>query len=58
MHSGNLFSNTSSHQEREECFDTLLATPGVRIERIVSNGQASPPEFWYDQEDVEWVALL
>lgn len=31
---------------------------GARIERIVSPGQASPPGFWYDQEQVEWVVLL
>ena len=36
----------------------LLARPGLRIERIVSTGQASPPGFWYDQEHDEWVILL
>jgi cupin 2 domain-containing protein len=30
----------------------------VRIERIVSTGQASPPGFWYDQADDEFVVLL
>ena len=30
----------------------------VRIERIVSTGQASPPGFWYDQDWGEWVVLL
>ena len=30
----------------------------IRIERIVSTGQASPPGFWYDQEQDEWVVLL
>jgi len=29
-----------------ECVDTLLARPGLRLERIVSYGQASPPGFW------------
>ncbi len=42
----------------EERFDTLLATPGVRIERIVSTGQASPEGFWYDQNRDEFVLLL
>jgi cupin 2 domain-containing protein len=41
-----------------EAVDTLLARPGLRIERIVSFGQASPPGFWYDQEEAEWVLLL
>jgi cupin 2 domain-containing protein len=37
---------------------TLLAAGSVRIERIVSHGQASPPGFWYDQEEGEWVLVL
>jgi cupin 2 domain-containing protein len=41
-----------------EVAQTLLAAPGLRIERIVSHGQASPPHFWYDQEEAEWVLLL
>lgn len=28
------------------------------MERIVSTGQASPPGFWYDQAEGEWVVLL
>lgn len=41
-----------------ERVDTLLKRPGVRLERIVSTGQASPPGFWYDQAEDEWVILL
>jgi cupin 2 domain-containing protein len=41
-----------------EVFTELLSRPGCRIERIVSRGQASPPGFWYDQDDGEWVLLL
>jgi cupin 2 domain-containing protein len=37
---------------------TILAAPALRIERIVSLGQASPPGFWYDQPESEWVLLL
>ena len=45
--------------EKGERFDTLLAGEGPwRLERIVSSGQASPPSFWYDQEEDEWVTLL
>ena len=29
-----------------------------RIERIVSRGHVSPPGFWYDQDEDEWVWLL
>lgn len=42
----------------EEVFETLLAAPEARIERIVSRGQASPPGFWYDQPHTEFVLLL
>ena len=41
-----------------EVVDGLLTRPGIRIERIVSLGQASPPGFWYDQDEGEWVLLL
>ncbi len=41
-----------------EAVETLLARPGLRIERIVSMGQASPPGFWYDQDEGEWILLL
>jgi len=44
--------------EAGEHVDTLLTRPGLRIERIVSRGQASPPGFWYDQPEAEWVLLL
>jgi cupin 2 domain-containing protein len=37
---------------------TLLTRPGLRVERTVSLGQASPRGFWYDQEEGEWVLLL
>jgi len=42
----------------EELFETLLPDRGVLIERIISTGQVSPPDFWYDQERDEWVVVL
>ncbi|MDX8411057.1 MAG: cupin domain-containing protein [Mariprofundaceae bacterium] len=42
----------------EEMAQTLLDHKNVRIERIVSHGQASPDGFWYDQDEYEWVLLL
>ncbi|MBT9515718.1 MAG: cupin [Methyloversatilis discipulorum] len=56
--SANLFDNLPPAPQPEELFETLCARPGVRIERIVSTGQCSPPGFWYDQPGDEWVALL
>ncbi|MGB8900547.1 MAG: cupin domain-containing protein [Methylocella sp.] len=43
---------------REEHVTSLLEASHVRIERIVSLGQASPPGFWYDQPWAEWVGVL
>lgn len=41
-----------------EVFTTLLARPGLRIERIVSQGQVTPDDAPYDQAQDEWVLLL
>jgi cupin 2 domain-containing protein len=41
-----------------ELFSDLLLRPGVRIERIVSTGQATPVDAPYDQDHDEWVVLL
>jgi len=43
---------------KDEFVDTLLQTPDLRIERIVSQGHCSPEGFWYDQDENEWVILL
>ena len=42
----------------EEFVTEVLKHENVRIERIVSFGQASPQGFWYDQAEHEWVLLL
>ncbi|MCB1155697.1 cupin, partial [bacterium] len=57
VRSGNLLADIPA-TSRDERFDTLLARPGVRIERIVSTGQASPEGFWYDQAETEWVCVI
>jgi cupin 2 domain-containing protein len=41
-----------------EIFTELLRRPGVRVERIVSHGQITPPDAPYDQPHDEWVLLL
>ncbi len=57
LHSGNLFAEVPARLGKEEIL-LLAELPGARIERIVSTGQASPPGFWYDQDQTEWVVLL
>jgi cupin 2 domain-containing protein len=54
---GNLFRIPAPGAEGER-FDTLFEHEGTTIERIVSTGQASAPDFWYDSPRAEWVVLL
>lgn len=42
----------------QEHFLTLCENRTVTIERIVSRSHSSPPGFWYDQNDDEWVIVL
>lgn len=42
----------------QEQFELLLQTPTVTLERIISTGQITPPNQWYDQARAEWVVLL
>lgn len=41
-----------------ELVEVLAESSNVRIERIVSDGQRSPEDFWYDQEQSEWVLVM
>jgi cupin 2 domain-containing protein len=43
---------------KEEIFTNLLVKKNVRIERIISKGHSSAENFWYDQEQKEWVLVL
>lgn len=42
----------------QEVFECLVDRGNLRIERIVSQGQATPQGEWYDQEEHEWVLVL
>ena len=53
----NLFEGCAPAADEEQV-DILLENRDVRIERIVSTGQVSPPGFWYDQDEDEWVTVL
>src|SRR5215469_4297222 len=54
---GNLLAALPGSLEAEQ-ITTLVANENLRIERIVSTGQASPEGLWYDQEWTEWVLLV
>jgi len=53
----NIFADFPSHLP-DELVTSLLEATNIRIERVVSNGHASPPGFWYDQEQHEWVVVM
>jgi cupin 2 domain-containing protein len=53
----NLFKNLP-HMCSIEIFDTIIENCSLRIERIISEGHATPAGQWYDQTWDEWVVLL
>ena len=42
----------------DELTEVLSEKAGIRIERIVSRGHSSPDDFWYDQNETEWILLV
>lgn len=55
---GSLRQDLPTRLRAEEMFDALVERPGMRIERIVSTGQATPEGEWYDQASDEFVLLV
>lgn len=53
----NIFDSLPQHLPKE-VVQTLIQAADVRIERIISHGHASSPDFWYDQGQAEWVIVL
>jgi cupin 2 domain-containing protein len=53
----NIFKNIPEGLD-EEFFESLLENDQFKIERIVSRGHSSEKDFWYDQEQNEWVLLV
>lgn len=53
----NLFANLPELSGSEHLL-SLFENPPVKIERIVSQSYSSPPGFWYDQDEDEWVIVV
>ncbi len=53
----NIFDDLRQHLPKE-LVQILVRAADVSIERIISNGHASPADFWYDQAQHEWVIVL
>ena len=57
VNSGNLLASAPPPLGAEVA-TTLFQSGAATIARIVSNDHASPPGFWYDQHETEWVAVI
>jgi cupin 2 domain-containing protein len=57
LQAGNLYRDVPQRAE-QELFSEIATALAVRIERIVSAGQATPEGEWYDQDTDEWVLVL
>lgn len=53
----NIFENISPKLSTE-LFEEILKTKEFKLERIVSEGHASPVNFWLDQKYSEFVLIL
>ena len=53
----NLFENIPQNIP-DEIFETIIESESIKIEKIISKGQTSPENFWYDQDKNEWVVVL
>jgi cupin 2 domain-containing protein len=54
---GNLFANLPTDLSTE-AFSDIVNAENVRVERIVSFGHHSEADFWYDQDEHEWVLIV
>lgn len=58
IQTGSLKRDLPSRPLADEVADILVERAPVRIERIVSTGQATPDGEWYDQDTTEWVLVV
>eukprot|EP01041_Mallomonas_annulata_P006146 gene6146-12451_t len=58
--SGNIFSDVQPGLllTEENISPILTSSSGLRIFRIISTGQTTSRDDWYDQDDNEWVLLI
>ena len=57
MKTNNIFKNIPNKLQ-EELFEDIISNDGIKIQRIVSQGDTTPEGEWYDQESDEWVIVL
>ncbi len=54
----NIFDNLPDKPLAGEVIETLFENERIQLERIVTAGQTTPKDEWYDQGQDEWVLLL
>jgi cupin 2 domain-containing protein len=55
----NLFNTENiDFSKNEEITEILVSSKNIRIERIISTGQVTASDFWYDQLETEFVTVL
>ena len=57
MEKYNIFEQIIVDKNEEKIFE-IFRNETIKIEKIVSNGQKSPENFWYEQEKSEFVLVL
>lgn len=45
-------------KSNEEIFQTVVSNENIKIERIISYGQRTPENYWYDQDEDEFVMII
>jgi cupin 2 domain-containing protein len=58
IRAGSIKGGLPSRPLQDEVADILVERRGLRIERIVSTGQATPDGQWYDQKTDEFVLVV
>jgi cupin 2 domain-containing protein len=58
VRAGSLRGDLPSRPLAYEITDLIVDHPGLRVERIVSSGHATPEGEWYDQTSSEWVLVV
>ena len=43
---------------KDEIFQTIVENDNIKIERIISYGQTTPKDYWYDQDEDEFVYII
>lgn len=57
MEKYNIFDEIPVDRSEEKFFE-IFKNETIKIEKIVSNGQKSPQNFWYEEEKNEFVLVL